>query len=608
MVKNSFLDRKKIELRAISDEMKESYLDYAMSVIVSRALPDVRDGLKPVHRRILYSMWKMGLDHSGKFRKSAAIVGEVMAKFHPHGDVAIYDSLVRMAQDFSFRYPLIKGQGNFGSIDGDPPAAMRYSEAKLTKISEEILKDLEKETVEFEPNYDNSSEEPKVLPAKLPNFLINGTMGIAVGMMTDIPPHNIKEVIDGLIYFIDHPESSIKDLVKFIKGPDFPTGGIILNQEEVEKIYFQGKGKILLRAKTDIEKDEKGFRIIVREIPFRVNKAELIKKIANLVKDKKIEGIKDLRDESDKEGIRINIELKKEVSPQRILKKLFSLTPLEDTFHVNMVGLWEGIQPRLLNLKEILEGYLNHRKIVIRKRTEFDLEKTKNRVHILKGLLLALKNIDQVIKTIKASKNREEALKNLIKKFRLTKIQGEAILEMKLQTLASLEREKIDKEYQDLIKKIGELEIILKDPKKISQKIKDELIELKKEFGDERKTEIIFGRSEETIEKEEIPQEETLIFLTKDGYIKRLNSEIFKIQERGGKGVLGFEIKEKDEILDSIFTSTEKDLLFFSNKGRVYRLKAIEIPSGSRISKGEALVNFLSLAQEEKITAVLADI
>lgn len=595
----------RIQERPISEEMQESYLDYAMSVIVSRALPDVRDGLKPVHRRILYAMWDIGLKAAGKFRKSATVVGEVLGKYHPHGDSAVYESMVRMAQDFAMRYPLVHGQGNFGSMDGDGAAAMRYTEAKLSAVSEEMLFDLEKNTVDWQPNFDGSVKEPKVLPAKLPNLLLDGTMGIAVGMATNIPPHNLTEVIDSICYLSDEPEASLEDLMKFIKGPDFPTGGIIYNLEDIKQAYATGKGGVVLRAKTEIVEYKNNFAIIITEVPYQMNKATLLEKIAELVKDKKIEGIKDLRDESNKDGVRVVVELKKDSYPKKILNQLFSHTELQTTFHFNVLALVDGIQPRVLTLKMVLEEYLKHRREVIRRRTEFDLERAKDRAHILEGLMLALAKIDAIIKTIKESRDREEAKINLIKKFKLSEKQAVAILEMKLSQLANLEQLKIETELKEKKKIIEELESILKNPKKITGIIKDELLKIKEKFGDERRTQIVPHAVGEFSQEDLIPDENTIVMITRDGYIKRMPPETFKTQGRGGKGVVGTTTKEEDVVEHLFSTTTHKDLLFFTNKGRVFQLKAYEIPVGSRIAKGQSIVNFLQLSPQETVSAML---
>lgn len=592
--------------RPIVEEMQESYLDYAMSVIISRALPDVRDGLKPVHRRILFAMWSIGLRPSAKFRKSATVVGEVLGKYHPHGDSAVYDSMVRMAQDFSLRYPLVKGQGNFGSMDGDSAAAMRYTEAKLAPIAEEMLLDIEKNTVPFMPNYDGSHKEPTLLPAKLPNLLINGTMGIAVGMATNIAPHNLGEVIDGTIHLMEHPDASVDDLTQFIKGPDFPTGGIIYDNAEIKQTYATGKGGVVVRAKAEIvEGKNDTFKIIVTEVPYSVNKASVVEKIADLVRDKKIEGIKDLRDESNKEGVRIVIELKKDAYPKKILNSLFKMTDLQTTFHSNMLALVDGIQPRVLTLKMILEEYIKHRQSVVRARTEYDLAKASDRAHILQGLKLALAKIDEIIKTIKQSKDKEIAKINLIKKFKLSERQAIAILEMRLQQLANLERIKIEQELKEKLDLIKELESILKSAVKILNIIKKELLEIKDKFSNDRRTQIVAHGIKDFTAEDLIPDEETIVTITKDGYIKRLPPETFKTQGRGGKGVVGLTTKEEDQVEHFFTTTTHCDILFFTTKGRVFQLKAYDIPKGSRTAKGQAIVNFLQLAPDEKISAAM---
>lgn len=593
--------------QSIEDEVKSSYLDYAMSVIVSRALPDVRDGLKPVHRRILYAMWRMGLKSAAKYRKSATVIGEVLGKFHPHGDIAVYDALVRMAQDFSLRYPLIDGQGNFGSIDGDAAAAYRYTEAKLAPIAEEILVDIEKEVVPFSPNYDGTLDEPQVLPAKLPNLLLNGALGIAVGMATNIPPHNLKELCQTIIYLVDHPKADIDELLEIFKGPDFPTGGLIFDPSQIKQVYTLGKGPIVMRAKTEIIESTAGsYQIIVTEIPFQVNKSTLIEKIAELVKEKRVEDIRDLRDESGKEGIRIVIELKRHAIPQKVLNQLFKLTDLQSTFHVNMVMLVEGIQPKLLDLKSILEEFIKHRQIVIRRRIEFDLARIRERIHILKGLQVAIEHIEEIIKLIKKSKDRDEAKNNLMAKYKLTEIQANAILEMKLQQLANLERIKVDVELKEKLKLEKELADILEQPKRILQIIKNDLEELIKKYGDERRTQIV-PRAVTIFKQEDlIPNEPTLILVTHDGYIKRLPPSAFKTQVRGGKGVVGLETKEEDVVQHLISTTTHADLLFFTTKGRAFQIKAYSVSESSRTAKGQALANFLELGNQEKVSAVLA--
>ncbi len=597
----------KVEPIQIVDEMQTSYLDYAMSVIVARALPDVRDGLKPVHRRILYAMWHLGLRHTAKFLKSARVVGDVMGKYHPHGDSAIYDSLVRMAQEFSMRETLIRGQGNFGSMDGDAAAAMRYTEAKLEAIAEEMLFDIEKNTVEFSPNYDGSQKEPRVLPSKLPNLLLNGTMGIAVGMATNIPPHNLTELCNGIIALIENPKISIEDLLEHIKGPDFPTGGIIYNKKDIAAAYATGRGGIVLRAKADIEEMKNGqFRILVSEIPYQVNKANLIEKIATLVQEKKIEGIKDLRDESNKDGVRVVIELKKDSYPKKVLNRLYQSTELQTTFHFNMLALIDGLQPRVLNLKSVLEEFVKHRQDVIKRRTEFDLEKAKERAHILEGLKKALDQIDAVIATIRKSKDKEEAKANLMAKFKFTDRQTVAILEMRLQQLANLERQKIEDELKALKLLIKELEEILASPKKILGIIGKETKDLIERFGSDRKTQIISHGVKEFTMEDVVANEPTLIMTTRDGYIKRLPTDTFKTQGRGGKGVIGLETKEEDVVDSLITTNTHDNLLFFTTRGRVFQLRAYDVPQASRTSKGQALVNFLQLAPNEKVSAILS--
>lgn len=592
----------KITPRSIVEEIQESYLDYAMSVIVSRALPDVRDGLKPVHRRILYAMHAMGLRPGAKFRKSAHVVGETMAKYHPHGDAAIYDAMVRMAQDFSMRYPLVWGQGNFGSMDGDAAAAHRYTEAKLAPISEELLSDIEKETVNFIPNYDSSHKEPSVFPARLPNLLLSGSMGIAVGMATNIPPHNLKEVCSAIIYLLDQPDCDIDDIMKYIPGPDFPTGGIIYNKADIKQAYTTGRGSIVARGRAEIVDVTK---IIVTEIPYNVNKAELISRIADLVRDKKIEGIRDLRDESNKDGVRIVIDLKRDAYPKKVLNQLYDSTALQTSFHVNALALIDGLQPRLLNIKTILEEYIKHREEVVRKRTVYDLARAKERAHILEGLKIAIFNIDKVISIIKKSQDRDSAKINLIKNFKLTEIQSIAILEMRLQQLANLERLKVEIELKDKKVLIKELEAILASKKRIYEIIKNEVEELSKKFGDERRTEIVSHAVKEFRVEDLIPDENTIVMVTADGYIKRLPPETFKQQARGGKGIIGVTTKEEDIVEHLFSTSTHADLLFFTTRGRVFKLKAYEIPQAARTAKGQAVVNFLELAPGEKISAIL---
>jgi len=597
----------KITETSLSNEVKQSYLEYAMSVIVSRALPDVRDGLKPVHRRILYAMWDIGLKHNSKFRKSAHVVGEVMAKYHPHGDSSIYEAMVRMAQEFSMRQQLVHGQGNFGSMDGDSAAAMRYTEAKLRALAEEMLIDIEKNTVTFIPTYDGSYNEPTVLPTKVPNLLLNGAIGIAVGMATSIAPHNLGELCDGIVKIIEDPETSIEDLCELIKGPDFPTGGTIYNKKDIFTAMATGRGGVVVRAKAEIEETKAGhFQIIVTEIPYQVNKATLIEKIANLVQEKKIEGIKDLRDESNKDGVRMVIELKKDSYPKKVLNQLYNITELQTTFHTNMLALIDGIQPRVLNIKTVLEEFIKHRQDVIKRRSLFDLEKAKDRAHILEGLKMALDKIDLIIKTIKASKDKEEAKINLIEKFKFTERQTVAILEMKLQQLANLESKKIEDELKEKMAIIKELESILNSPKKILKIITDETLELKEKFAEPRRTQIISHGVKEFTVEDLIPNEPTMVLITSDGYIKRMPPDTFRQQSRGGKGVIGMTTKEEEAVEQIQSTNTHDNILFFTNRGRCFQLMAYDIPQGSRTAKGQALVNFLQLAPNEKVTAFLA--
>ncbi|HPU94611.1 MAG TPA: DNA gyrase subunit A [Candidatus Gracilibacteria bacterium] len=592
--------------RSITHEMETSYLEYAMSVIVSRALPDVRDGLKPVHRRILYAMNEIGLRSSGSFRKSAAVVGEVLAKYHPHGDSAVYDSMVRMAQDFAMRYTLVRGQGNFGSIDGDSAAAMRYTEAKMEKITDEMLGDIDKETVNWMPNYDGRFMEPIVLPTKIPQLLLNGSQGIAVGMATSIPPHNLGELIDGIIFLADKPEAELEELMQYIKGPDFPTGGILYNIADIKTAYATGRGGMVLRARAEIVEKKGGkFAIIVTEIPYQVNKSTLVMKIADLVRDKKIVGISDIRDESNRHGIRVVIELKKDAYPKKILNQLFKYTQMQTSFNMNMIALVDDIQPHLLDLKKVLEYFILHRKEVITRRTQFELKVALARAHILEGLKIALDNIDAVIETIRKSPTKEEAQENLMKKFKLSEEQSKAILEMRLQTLAGLERQKIEDEYKEKLALIEELKSILADTKKVLKIMKDELAEIKLKYGDERKTEIVPSAVGEISQKDTIPNEPMIVVLSKANYIKRIPPSSFKAQHRGGKGIIGGTTKEEDEIKLIIQSNNHDELLYFTNKGRVFKLPVYEIPQGSRISKGQAIVNLLQLQDGENITAIL---
>lgn len=588
----------------IEDEVKDSYLNYAMSVIVGRALPDARDGLKPVHRRILYAMHELNLDHSKPYKKCARIVGEVLGKYHPHGDVAVYDTLVRMAQDFSLRYPLVDGQGNFGSVDGDAAAAMRYTEARLASIADEMLIDIDKETVNLGPNFDSSLSEPLLLPAALPNLLVNGSSGIAVGMATNIPSHNLNEVADAIIYLLDNPQAEIKELMRFVKGPDFPTGGIICGKGGIKEAYLNGKGKVTVRARATVEHQKNGKDlIVVTEIPYQVQKSGLIESIASLVDDKKIEGISDIRDESDKDGMRIVFELKRDSESQIVLNQLFKHTQLEGTFGIIMLALVEN-RPRILNLRQVMDCYIDHRKVIIRRRTQFELDKALKRAHILEGLKIALKFIDRIIKAIKTSKTVQLAKENLIKEFGLSEIQAQAILEMQLQRLTALERDKIDAEYAELLKKIEACRAILASEKKIEGIIKDELEEIKKKYGDERRTEIV-GEIEELNVEDLIAEEDVVVTISHGGYIKRLPVSAYRKQKRGGKGATGADLKDED-FSEHLFVASTKDyLLVFTDKGRVHWLKVYEIPQGSRISKGKAIINLLQLANDEKVSATI---
>ncbi len=591
--------------QGISKEVKESYLNYAMSVITARALPDVRDGLKPVHRRILYAMYKSGLTPQAKTKKSATVVGEVIGKYHPHGDSAVYDSMVGMAQDFTMRYPLIIGQGNFGSIDGDPAAAYRYTEAKLSPIAMEMLKDIEKNTVDFRPNFDNTHKEPVVLPAGVPNLLLNGTLGIAVGMATNIPPHNLKEVVDAIVHLIDNPEATNEDLLKYIKGPDFPMGGVVFNKKDIAHAYATGRGGVVVRGEAEIVEGKKGkHNIVITSLPYRVNKASLLQKIASLVHDKKLDGIKDIRDEST-DDIRVVIELKPSAHPQSVLNYIYKHTQLEETFHYNMVALVDGV-PQTLSLKSILENYIAHREEVVKRRTEYDLEKAKARAHILEGLKKALDHIDEIIKLIKSSKDVPTAHANLMKKFKFTDVQATAILEMKLQKLANLERKKIEDELKALKKLIAELEALLKSRKKMLKLIQKELKEVAEKYGDERRTKVV-ARSAKNFSMEDlIPDDEYVLVLTKGGYVKRTNPNEYRKQKRGGVGVIDMNTKEEDVVSIFLTASAHSSLLFFTDKGKVYQTKMYEIPEGKRSTKGKSIMNFLSLEQGERVTSVLA--
>ncbi len=588
----------------IEQEMKTSYLDYSMSVIVGRALPDVRDGLKPVHRRILYAMFREGLLHNKKYSKSAGVVGEVLKKYHPHGDSAVYDTMVRMAQDFNMRYPLVDGQGNFGSVDGDPAAAYRYTEARLTKLAEELLADIDKETVDFVPNFDDTTVEPSVLPTRVPNLLINGSAGIAVGMATNIPPHNLSEVVDGLILMIDNPEVSIQELMAVIKGPDFPTAGFIHGYEGIKQAYLTGRGIIQMRARAVIE-EGKGDResIIVTELPYQVNKARLLERIAELVQEKKITGISEIRDESDREGMRIAIDLKKGEISTMILNQLYKHTAMQSTFGVIMLALVNN-QPRVLNLRKLLSNFIQHRREVVVRRTKFDLRKAEERAHILLGLKIALDNLDAVIALIKASANPDEAKTGLVREFKLSEIQAQAILDMRLQRLTGLERDKIIAEYEEVLKEIARLNEILASDALVMKIIRDELLAVKQEYGDPRRTEIVAQASEIDIE-DLIKDEDMVITISHAGYIKRNPLTTYRAQKRGGKGKIGMETKEED-FVERLFTATAHSyILFFTNKGRVYWLKVHQIPEASSQAKGKAIVNLIQISQDERVTAAL---
>jgi len=595
-----------VENRTVEDVMEDNFLRYSMSVIIDRALPDVRDGLKPVHRRILYSMGEQGLRPGGRFTKSARIVGDVMGKYHPHGDSAIYDSMVRLAQNWTMRYTLVNGQGNFGSMDGDPAAASRYTEARLDRPGFEMLTDLEKDTVDFRDNYDGSEREPVVLPAKLPNLLLNGQIGIAVGMATSIPPHNLGELVDATIHLIDNPESTLDDLLQYVKGPDFPTGAIVYGGAPMRQAYQNGRGSVVIRAVANIEETKKGrSQIIVTEMPFAVNKATLIEKIAELVKNKKITTISDLRDESARGSVRVVIELKKDAYPKKVLNQLYKLTSLQTSFHFNMLALIGGIQPKILGLQEILSEFIKHRQIVIRRRTEFELRKAKERAHILEGLMIALDHIDEVIKTIRASRTSEDAEVALIEKFKLSVIQAKAILAMQLRRLTGLERESIENELRELSELIAKLEFILADEQEIFRIIKEELLEMKEKYGDDRRSQMVNHELGKFSDEELIPEEDSVILLTVENYIKRTLVSEYHRQHRGGKGKRGMSTKAEDVIDQLIPASTHDYLLFFTNRGRIFRLKAYEVPAASLATKGVAAVNLLQLQPEEKITSII---
>lgn len=595
-----------LEHRTLEAVMEDSFFRYSMSVIIDRALPDVRDGLKPVHRRILYSMSQNGNRSGSKFVKSALIVGDVMGKYHPHGDSAIYDSMVRLAQPWSLRYPMIDGQGNFGSMDGDPAAAMRYTEARMQKIADEMLADIEKETVDFRDNYDGSRQEPVVLPAKVPNLLLNGQIGIAVGMATNIPPHNLGELVDATVELIDNEDATVEDLLKHVKGPDFPTGAVVYGGAPMKLAYQTGRGSVMIRAVAEIVENKKGrHQIVVTEVPYGVNKATLIEKIAELVKDKKLNGISDLRDESARGKVRVVVELKKDAYPKKLLNQLYKMTALQTSFNFNMLALIDGIQPRVLGLHEMLSEFIKHRQKVIRRRTEFELRKAQERAHILEGYKIALDHIDEVIKTIRASKTQEEAEVALISKFKLSEIQAKAILAMQLRRLTGLERQAIEEELTELLKLIKRLEEILADEKEILGIIKTELLEMKERYGDERRSKIINHELGKFSDEELIPEEDSVILLTTENYIKRTLLSEYRRQNRGGKGKRGMTTKEEDIIAHLVPSSTHDFLLFFTNKGRVFRLKAYEVPAASLAAKGVAAVNLLQLQPEEKITSII---
>jgi DNA gyrase subunit A len=586
----------------IEEEMKTSYLDYAMSVIVGRALPDIRDGLKPVQRRILYAMLREGLLPGRKYSKCAGVVGEVLKKYHPHGDSAVYDALVRLAQDFNMRYALVDGQGNFGSIDGDPPAAYRYTEARLAKLAEEILTDIDKETVDFIPNFDETTVEPVVLPAKIPNLIINGSSGIAVGMATNIPPHNLGEVVDGLEMMLENPEVTIKELMKKIKGPDFPTGSFIHGKQGILNAYKEGRGLIKIRSQVEIEEYAKGQRIVITELPYQVNKPGLIRKIVELIRAKKVEGIADIRDESNMQGIRVVLEVKRGEIPDIILNQLYKHTHLETTFGINMLAIVNG-QPRVLNLPQLLSLFLQHRRDVVVRKTKFELRKAEEKAHILEGLKVAIDNIDKIIKLIRKSKNPEEALSALMENFPLTKVQAQAVLDMKLQRLTGLEREKIVQDYKETIKEIERLKTILASPALVDNIIKEELTEMKKKYGDKRRTRIT-GEAEEIDVEDLIQEEEMVVTISHHGYIKRNSLDLYRSQRRGGKGLLGMETREEDFVENLFLASTHHNVLFFTSYGRLYWLKVYQIPEMGRAARGKAIVNLLHLSQDEKITAV----
>jgi DNA gyrase subunit A len=596
-----------VQLASIETEMRSSYLDYAMSVIVQRALPDARDGLKPVQRRILYAMSELGMRSNSRYRKSAGVVGEVLKNFHPHSDTAVYDTLVRMAQNFNLRYPLIDPQGNFGSVDGDGAAAMRYTECRLAPIADEMLSDIDKNTVDFKPNYDASTKEPKVLPATLPNLLVNGAVGIAVGMATNIPPHNLTEIADAVRYVIDNPDCTIEDLMEIVQGPDFPTGGTILGREGIRAAYSTGRGRVVIRAKAFVEESARGnrFQIVATELPYQVNKAALLERIAEMVKDGKIDGISDLRDESDRTGMRMIIELKRDAQPMKVLNNLFKHTAMQQTFGINMLALVEeGMVPRVLTLKRALQEYVSHRQIVITRRTEYELERARKRAHILEGLKKALDIIDQIIATIRKSRTTETARNNLISEYQFSEVQAQAILDMRLARLAALERKKIEDELKEVIKEIKYLEGLLADPKKILGLISDDMTRLKSSYGDERMTHIQDGSGEIT-DEDLTPKHGVLVTLTKRGYVKRINEDVYRTQHRGGKGITGVTMREADDIQQLLAANTHDSLLVFTNRGRVFKVKVYEIPDAGRTAKGLPIVNILAMQPDETVATML---
>ncbi len=589
--------------QSIVGEMRQSYIDYAMTVITSRALPDVRDGLKPVHRRILYAMRQTGLTPTAKFRKSATVVGEVLGSYHPHGDTSVYDAMVKLAQDFATRYMLVQGQGNFGSIDGDPPAAYRYTEAKMSRLAEEMLKDLEKDTVNWAPNFDATKQEPTVLPAAVPNLLLNGTLGIAVGMATNIPPHNLREVLAATTHLIDNPTATVDDLLEHVKGPDFPLGAIAFNQTDIRHAYTTGRGGVVVRGEADIVEEKKGTSIIITSIPFRVNKADLITRIADLVRDKKLEGVKDLRDESAAD-LRVVVELKGTAHPQAVLNNLYKHTELESTFHYNMLALVDGV-PQTLSLKGMLSEFVAHRREVVKRRTEYELRKAQEREHILMGLSKALDHIDEVIATIRKSADTPTASTNLQKKFGFTIIQATAILEMRLQKLSGLERKKIEEELAEIQKLITRLKKILSSEKNILAVVREELVAISEKYGDDRRTKIVKGGVKNISVQDLVPDEESVLVLTAGGYVKRTNPDEYKVQKRGGVGVIDMSTKEEDVVTHFLACSTHSDLLFFTDHGKAYQMKMYELPEGRRATKGKSIMNFIQLAADEKVTSVL---